>query len=154
MNFRQPPELLFATGLGVGYMPVAPGTFGTLLGLPLCFGLSLMDLPYAALCSAGLIAVAIWTAHEAEKILDRTDPGCIVADEIAGMVVTLLGLPFTLKTAVLGFLVFRLLDIVKPPPVRYLEEHFKGGLGVVLDDVAAGVIGNLMLRLVFSVTGI
>lgn len=124
------------------------------MGLPICFCLSLLDIRLAVLLSCGIVAGAVWTAHEAERIYQRKDPGCIVVDEIAGMAVTLLGLPFTLKTAVLGFLVFRLLDILKPPPVGLLDRRLSGGLGIVMDDVAAGILGNIILRLVFYATGI
>ena len=153
MKFSDSAARFVATGGPVGSMPVAPGTFGTLLGLPICFGLSRIDLTHAVICCVFLIGVAVWSAHRAEKIIGARDPGGIVIDEIAGMAVTLVGLPFTVKSAVLGFMVFRLLDIVKPPPVGYLDRKLSGGIGIVTDDVAAGVIGNFLLRLVFSITG-
>ena len=152
MRFRDNLILALSTGGGIGKIPVAPGTFGTLWGIPICFGLSRID----AAASLGVIVAftlgAIWVAGEAEKRLGSKDPGPIVIDEIAGFMVTLWGLPFTVSTAVGGFFIFRLLDIVKPFPIRRLEKQLPGGAGVVLDDVAAGVYGNLILRLLLYAT--
>jgi len=89
----------------------------------------------------------MWVADEAEKILGRTDPGVIVIDEIAGMVVSLVALPFTGAIVVAGFLMFRMLDILKPPPIRQAERYFRGGIGVVMDDVMAGAASNILIRI-------
>jgi len=153
MNANLSVARFVATGAGVGNIGFAPGTWGTVLALPICWALSFIHVGYAAACTAVLIAAAVWAAHVMEKKLGRKDPGCIVIDEVAGMVVTLLGLSFTVKSAVLGFVVFRFLDIVKPPPVGTLDRRLTGGIGIVADDVAAGVVGNLALRLVFLMTG-
>jgi phosphatidylglycerophosphatase A len=153
MNFGNSTARFIATGFNIGHFPVAPGTLGSVLGLPICFVLSGISIPLALFFTILLILLAIWSAHQTEKILDKKDPGCIVIDEIAGMVVTLIGLPFGLKTAIMGFLIFRLLDIVKPPPIRQIESTFTGGLGVVLDDIVAGIFGNIILRFVFWLTG-
>jgi len=104
MNSRNSAAHFIATGCFIGNIPFAPGTFGSVLGLPLCFFLSFVDFPSAVICCVLLILLAIWAAHETEKMLNTKDPGCIVIDEIAGMVVTLVGLPFTLKTAIIGFI--------------------------------------------------
>ena len=96
-----------------------------------------------------LSGVAVWAAHRAERVLGLKDPGCVVIDEIAGMAVTLLGLPFTAKTAAAGLLAFRLLDIFKPPPMGTVDRRLSGGVGIVMDDLVAGVGANLILRLVF-----
>ena len=146
MNFSQKSVMLFATGFHIGNVPFAPGTFGTILGLPICFFLSKLDLRIAALCTVLFVFFAVWIAHEAEVLLNKKDPGCIVIDEIAGITVTLLGLPFTPVFGVAGFCLFRFLDILKPFPIRYLEKKIPGGAGIVLDDVLAGIIGNFILR--------
>jgi len=148
MSFREKTVKILATGFFVGNIPFAPGTFGTVLGLPLCFLLSGLDLSLAVLLSIIFVLFAIWIAHDAEIILKKKDPGCIVIDEIAGIMVTFLGLPFNITTAVAGFLIFRLFDILKPFPIRHLERKLSGGAGVVLDDVAAGIYSNLSLRVV------
>jgi len=147
MQFREKAVMFLATGGFVGNIPVAPGTFGSLLGIPLCYALSKVGLPLAVLGAVGLIAVAIWIAQLAETITNQKDPGRIVIDEIAGMVVTLIGVPFHLTSVVTGFFIFRALDILKPFPIRLLERRVSGGAGVVLDDVAAGIFSNILVRL-------
>ena len=142
--------MFLATGFYAGNLPVAPGTFGSLIGLALCFGLAANPLPLAIILAVLLILFAIWIANAAEKILKRSDPGCIVIDEIAGMVVTLIGLPFNLTTAVTGFMLFRILDILKPFPIRILDKQVSGGLGIVADDVVAGIFANLSLRIILG----
>jgi phosphatidylglycerophosphatase A len=99
------------------------------------------------------IGLAAWVATGAEEILKAQDPGCIVIDEVAGMMVTLAGLPFDVLTVVAGFIVFRILDIIKPFPIRTAERHFSGGTGVVLDDVIAGIMGNVLLRAMWTLFG-
>jgi len=146
MNFKQKSVMFLATGCYIGNISFAPGTFGSVLGLPLCFFLSKIDFSIAVLLTLIFILFAIWIANEAEKILKTEDPGCIVIDEIAGIILTLFGLPFNITSVTLGFLVFRTLDIWKPYPIRLLENKFSGGIGIVLDDVAAGILSNLILR--------
>jgi len=150
MNFRAKAVLFLASGGPVGKIPVAPGTFGSLLGLPVGYLLSRLSLPGGIAVAVLLVIAAIWTAGEAEAILGRKDPGAIVIDEIAGMAVTLIGLPFTLPTAAAGFFLFRALDIFKPFPIGLLERRLEGGTAVVLDDVAAGIAGNLLLRVLLG----
>jgi phosphatidylglycerophosphatase A len=101
----------------------------------------------AAIATIALILCAVWVAGEVEHQLKTKDPGCIVIDEVAGMMVTLLGLPVTMTTAVAGFFLFRLFDIIKPPPARQLDRHLGGGWGIVMDDIAAGIMANIVLRL-------
>ena len=138
--------MFLATGCCIGNIPFAPGTFGSILGLPLCFLLSQLDFSVAVILTIIFIIFAIWIAQEAEKILKTEDPGCIVIDEIAGLMVTLIGLPFNIITATAGFLIFRILDVSKPYPIRSLERKLSGGPGIVMDDVAAGICGNHVLR--------
>jgi phosphatidylglycerophosphatase A len=146
MNIKDNAVILLATGCYVGKIPVAPGTAGSLLGILGCLVLSKIQLSLAVLAVVIFIALSIWIAADAEKILKRTDPGCIVIDEIAGMMIVLLGLPFNWATVAIGFIFFRILDILKPFPIGRLERRFSGGVGVVVDDVAAGIIANLALR--------
>lgn len=93
-------------------------------------------------------------AAAAEKILKKKDAAEIVIDEIAGLMVTFIGLPFTLKTVIAGFIIFRTFDILKPFPIRLLEKKIAGGPGVVLDDVLAGLYANLIIRLAIYTLGI
>jgi phosphatidylglycerophosphatase A len=151
MNFKQKTVMFLATGCYIGNISFAPGTFGSVLGLLLCFFLSKIDFSIAVLLTLIFILSAIWIAGEAEKILGEEDPGCIVIDEIAGIILTLSGLPFNITSMTAGFLIFRALDIWKPYPIRLLENKFSGGIGIVLDDVVAGILSNVILR-VFLIT--
>jgi phosphatidylglycerophosphatase A len=138
--------LFTATGCGVGLVPVAPGTFGSLLGLPLAWGIA--QLPVAALqvgVIAGIVAAGIPICTAAARQLGRAkDPGAIVLDEIAAMPVVFAGMaPGGLSSEsiwvwVAGFALFRLFDILKPPPARQLE-RLPDGLGIMADDLAAAV---------------
>jgi phosphatidylglycerophosphatase A len=139
--------MFLATGGNVGRIPVASGTFGSLVGLPIVYVFSLTDWTIAAALTAALILFSVWVAHMAEQQLKAKDPGCIVIDEIAGMCVAMLGIPLTLSTGAAGFFLFRLFDVIKPPPARQMEKRLKGGWGVVMDDVAAGVMANIVLRI-------
>ena len=141
--------MVLATGFFTGYIPFAPGTFGSIVGLPLCFLLSKTKLPAAILFILIFIFFAIWISNRAEKILKQNDPGCIVIDEIAGIMIALLGLPFNIISIAAGFVTFRFFDILKPFPIRYIERKFAGGTGIVLDDLMAGVYSNIALRLLF-----
>lgn len=147
MNFSEKAAVFLATGFYVGKIPFAPGTFGSLIGLPLCFLLAGIHLAAAIIAALLIIGLAIWIANAAAKTLKRKDPGCIVIDEIAGMVVTLIGLPFNLTTVVTGFILFRILDILKPFPIRILDKRVSGGLGIVADDVVAGIFANALMRI-------
>jgi phosphatidylglycerophosphatase A len=98
-------------------------------------------------CFAGL---AVWLAGEAEKVFEEKDSGLIVIDEMVGVLVTLLFIPWGIKSVVVGFFLFRLMDIVKPFPIRRLERSLPGGWGVVGDDVLAGVYANVALRVVMA----
>ena len=153
MKFGQQTVLFFSTGFYSGYIPFAPGTFGTLTALPLCYLLSVCSRGGGAVLIIAVILLAIWLADSSEKLINKKDPGCIVIDEIAGMLVTLAGLPFNFFTVVMGFFLFRLLDIFKPFPIRYLERKIPGGAGIVVDDLVAGIIANVTLRIILYVIG-
>lgn len=144
--------MCLATGFFIGRVPFAPGTFGSLLGLPLCAAIARMDLVAALLSAAAVFWIAVWSAGRAERLLGRRDAPAIVIDEIAGMVVALAGMPFTLFNASAGFLVFRVMDVLKPFPAGRIDSRVHGGAGIVLDDVVAGVYANIILRLAAILT--
>ncbi len=146
MKYGKQCTLFLATGFYVGYIPIAPGTFGTLAGLPFCLLFAMVSVRTAVFMIVFFSAAAVLAAHQAEKYLEKKDSGLIVIDEMVGIAVTFLMIPFTAETAVLGFYIFRILDIVKPYPIKMLEKKIQGGLGVVLDDIVAGIFGNLILR--------
>ena len=146
MNFRDKAAVFLATGFYVGNIPLAPGTFGSLLGLPLCFFLTGIPMPAAILAGLLFIGLAVWISGHAAKALKRKDPGCIVIDEIAGLVVTLIGVPFQVTSVTVGFLLFRFFDISKPYPIRMIDRRLSGGVGIVADDLVAGLFANITTR--------
>jgi len=135
--------LAVATVAGVGYAPVAPGTFGSAAGLLLWFIPTIWPVQLAVIVA--LFVAGAWAGTAVEAYFHTTDPGPVVVDEVLGMLVTLFLVPVSWKGAILGFLLFRLFDIVKPFPARRLEQ-LHGGLGVMADDAAAAVYANLALR--------
>ena len=139
-----------ATGLGSGYSPVAPGTAGSLVGLLLFWPLQRLPLLWQV-TAIGLLfgAGVLCSAHVVRQIGDP-DPGIVVVDEVVGMWVSLLWLPFTWATAVAAFLIFRAMDIFKPYPARDLES-LPGGWGIMADDLMAGIYANLLLRVALRV---
>ncbi len=137
-----------------GLLPKAPGTWGSLaavvaapwLFMPLSFSLRVLVL-------ACVLVVGTWAAARAERLFGRKDPGCVVVDELLGQWLTLL--PFAVLTVpqlVAGFLFFRIMDILKPWPVRAIERRVPGGLGVMLDDAVAAVPAAALLWLVVALT--
>ena len=138
--------MAIATGLYSGYLPIAPGTWGSAVGLALFFALSRLSLPAYATVVVVLLVVGFFAAGAAEKILDRKDPGQVVIDEIVGMWASLLFLwRADWVVLVVAFLLFRAFDIWKFFPLN-LFEGFRGGVGIVADDLAAGMLVNLLLR--------
>jgi len=139
--------MFIATGAGSGYLPKAPGTWGSLVGVLLWFLIHpLPPAPYCILV-AGLFVLGTVAAGAAEKIVNHGDPGLVVIDEIVGQLITLTAVPFHPISIILGFVFFRFFDILKPFPVGWLDAHIHGGLGIMLDDVAAGLYGLLVLQL-------
>ena len=145
--------MVIATGFYSGYLPKAPGTWGSLVGLFIFFMLHTLSLPVYLAVVAGLFLVGSFAAGEAEKIMDHKDPGLVVIDEIVGMLITMIAVPATPLAMAMGFILFRIFDIAKPFPVNFFDQRFHGGLGIMLDDVMAGiyslVILQVLLRFVF-----
>src|SRR5690606_11426250 len=131
--------LTWSSGLGSGYFPVASGTFGTLAAMPFAWLLSRLQPVAWALVMAGFLAITVATAHRAGRLHGVVDSGRIVADEFAGLFITLALLPFTWQAAVAGFFLFRIADILKPWPASWFDREVKNGLGVTMDDVVAAV---------------
>lgn len=139
------PLAWLATGFGAGFSPLAPGTAGSLVGLALYWPLQMLPLAWLLSVLVVVTLLGIWGAEIVARREGRKDPGLVVVDEIAGMWISLLLVPFSLVTAIAGFLLFRVMDIVKPFPARQFE-RLPGGLGIVADDLMAGVYANLALR--------
>jgi len=134
-----------ATAFGSGYSPVAPGTAGSAVGLLTFWPMAGLPWSWQLGASAVLFLVGALAAGRVARRVGLKDPGIVVVDEVVGQWVTFTGLAFTPATAVLGFLLFRAADVVKPWPARDLE-HVPGGWGIMADDVAAGVYAHLLLR--------
>ena len=141
--------MLAATGFGLGYSPVAPGTLGTLAALPFIWLFTYMPRAAGTFFLVCFLLTSVFVADRAEKILGRKDPGAIVIDEMAGYWVTMCLVPVTGTTLVAGFIAFRCFDIVKIGPVRYFEKNFSGGAGIVLDDIMAGVLAALTVKCLY-----
>ena len=141
--------MFIATGFYSGYLPKAPGTWGSLVGLLLFFLLHTLSLEIYLAIVAGIFIIGTFAAGEAEKIMDRKDPGLVVIDEIVGMLITMIAIPATPLTMALGFVFFRIFDIWKPFPIGLVDQRFHGGLGIMLDDVIAGIYSLIILQLLF-----
>jgi phosphatidylglycerophosphatase A len=136
---------ILATGLGLGYSPFAPGTVGSLLGIPLFYAIAFFPWTLYLLTAVAFACLAIYVAHEAEILFARKDSPYIVIDEIAGMLFTLFLVTPTVAHIAAGFFLFRFFDIVKIFPANWFQDRLPGGLGIVADDLAAGVYANLVL---------
>jgi phosphatidylglycerophosphatase A len=137
--------VFIATCAHVGYAPVAPGTWGSAVGLLVYYAVRRQgSIPIELGVIAVILVIGLWSATEAEHHFGGIDPGPVVIDEVIGMLITLALHPVNIAGAVAGFFIFRVLDVIKPWPARRLE-LLPGGFGVVLDDVMAGVYGNLLI---------
>ena len=143
------PILFLAFGFGSGLAKKMPGTFGTVAAIPVY--LLLLQTSSQAYWLTTLLSVllGIYICDQAAKKLQVHDFGGIVWDEIAGFLITMIGMPFSWQTLLAGFVLFRLFDIVKPWPIRWLDQQVQGGLGIMLDDVLAGVFSALLLHVWF-----
>lgn len=145
---KSEPAWSLATWFGCGYSPFAPGTAGSLGGLVPAVALSVWGgwPPWAFLVLAALMTpIGMWAADVVARESGRKDPQIVVVDEVLGQWITLAGAAsLNWKTFLVGFVLFRVFDVFKPPPVRQLE-RLKGGIGIVADDLMAGVYGALVL---------
>jgi len=126
---------------------VAQGTFGTLAAVPLAMALAHLSPVAGAYVLFFFILLAVWVSARSAGALEKEDPGEVVIDEVAGFLLTLFLLPTTAFNLCLGFILFRLFDILKPYPIRRLEK-IGGGAGIVLDDLLAGIYANVCIRIV------
>jgi phosphatidylglycerophosphatase A len=145
--------LALATWGGAGYLPVAPGTWGTLAALPLWWVLSHLGPWGYGLGTTAVLLLALGAAGPAQAYLGRADHPGIVIDEVVGLLITLAGVSLTWQNAAAGFIIFRMLDILKPPPIPWFTAGESGGLEVVVDDVLAGVMGRLVLEVMIVYWG-
>ena len=139
--------VILATGFGIGYSPIAPGTLGTLLAIPIYFFLSEISFPLYQLTLLAFFFLSSWISERAENYFGKKDDSRIVIDEMMGFFITMLWVTKTPLFILVGFILFRFFDIFKPFPIRRFEK-VRGGFGVVLDDVIAGIFANVILRFI------
>lgn len=142
----------FATAGFVGLIPKAPGTFGTLVAIPIALLLASVGPNFYLVATTLFIVFSIWISELHERNLGSHDSKTIVIDEVVGYLVAFAWLPMTWMSVAASFVLFRFFDIVKPYPISVLDKKVKGGLGVVVDDLAAGLIANIILQFVLSKT--
>lgn len=143
---------LLACGFGLGLVPFAPGTFGTLLGIPFAYALHYKGYFAYMLVTVLFSVFAIFISELAGPLFGESDSPKIVIDEVAGFLVTMTWLPMTWQSLLIGFILFRALDAIKPGPIGYLDRKVKGGVGVVVDDLAAGIVANITLQIIYNYT--
>lgn len=147
INWLDPRHFL-SLGFGTGLIPIAPGTFGSLAAIPVYIALA------AFLPLAGYLAITVLFAvlgfylcgYTAEALKTHDHPG-IVWDEVVGMLITLAFFPLTWKTILIGFIYFRIFDIIKPWPINWLDRKVDGGIGIMADDILAGIMAWITLYL-------
>jgi len=143
------PVLLLAFGFGSGLSKKMPGTLGTVAAVPIYLALMQADSRIYLAVTVLSIVLGISICDRAAKKLDVHDFGGIVWDEIAGFLITMCWLPFSWQSLLAGFALFRLFDIFKPWPIRWLDRHVEGGFGIMIDDVVAGIFAAIVLRFWF-----
>ena len=156
MNATRRNDLVvfLATGCFTGFLPKMPGTWGTLAAIPIVIITHRLTSIMQPVVAVVFVTFAAYIAGRAEILFEDRDARPIVIDEMVGFLITLLWLPLNFLTLCLGFFLFRLFDIVKPPPISTVEKRLHGGWSIVLDDVLAGVFANVTLRLLLIVAGL
>lgn len=133
----------------IGYLPLIPGTFGSIAGVCLFYLLQGSGWLIYFLCILFVIALGLLTSGRMEKLLNKKDPSCVVIDEVMGMLIALSFLPADLKIVFLAFLIFRILDTFKPYPAGRLQ-NLPGSAGVMVDDLIAGIYTNIVLQVILK----
>ena len=154
MKFKKTGDFLvkaISTVFFIGYLPLVPGTFGSIAGVGLFYLLKGTTAITYFLFIFGIIALGLITSGRTEKLLNKKDPGCIVIDEVAGMLLALSFLPCNFKVIFLSFLIFRILDTLKPYPAARLQ-NMHGAVGVMGDDLVAGIYTNIVLQVILKLT--
>lgn len=148
------PVHFLAFGFGAGLAPVAPGTWGTLVAVPIWLGLAVLDMPLRVAAVVVVCLAGFWLCGESARRLGEHDHPGIVWDEIAGYLLTMLAAPAGWIWIVAGFCLFRLFDIWKPWPIRELDRGLSGGIGIMMDDLVAGVFAAAVMLVARYWTGV
>jgi len=143
------PIHFLALGFGSGLSPKAPGTFGTLAAVPIFLALSVFSVYVYSLVTLFVCLSGIYICGKAAVDAGVHDHGAIVWDEIAGFLITMLLVPVSWQSVLVGFLLFRFFDILKPWPISYIDKKIHGGFGIMLDDIVAGLMALICMHLIF-----
>ncbi|MGB3725527.1 MAG: phosphatidylglycerophosphatase A [Glaciecola sp.] len=144
------PAHFLGFGFGSGLIPFMPGTMGSLAAIPLIVAMSYLSLYGFIAVTVASVLVGIWICDKAAADLGVHDHGAIVWDEIAGMMIVFIAIPLSWHSLLIGFLLFRFFDILKPWPISFLDKHIHGGLGIMVDDLVAGAASLACLHLIYS----
>jgi len=147
-NLANPIQFL-ALGFGSGLSPKAPGTFGTLAAIPLYLVLINFSTVFYAMATIFVCIAGVYICGKAAEQLGVHDHPAIVWDEIAGFLITMFMIPFSMESLVLGFLLFRFFDIIKPWPISFIDKKLQGGFGIMFDDIIAGLFALIVMQFVF-----
>ena len=142
------PVLFFAFGFGSGLAKKMPGTMGTLAAIPVYLAFVKTNFWIYSALTILVTVIGIWICGGAAKRLGEHDYGGIVWDEIAGFLITMWWIPFSWSAVLFGFILFRIFDIVKPWPIKWIDQKVDGGLGIMLDDVLAGILAAVILSFI------
>jgi phosphatidylglycerophosphatase A len=146
MNIPTHLVIILSTFFYVGYLPFIPGTFGSAAGILLFYLIKDNDVFYI-LFTLIMVILGFSVAGRAEKIFNKKDAKCIVIDEVSGMLLSFMFLPYDIKLVIMGFILFRIFDSLKPYPANHME-RLEGGIGIMSDDIIAGLYTNLILQVV------
>ncbi|SPD75792.1 Phosphatidylglycerophosphatase A [uncultured Desulfobacterium sp.] len=133
--------IILSTWFGIGLFPAASGTVGSVAALPFILFLNMLELWQRVLTIAIFIAISVWSSGLTQKLLERNDPSEVVIDEVSGFSLAMFIAPFSPASLVVCFFLFRIFDIIKPYPIKDLE-RLKGGMGIVMDDLLAGIFAG------------
>lgn len=146
------PVNFLALGFGSGLAPKAPGTFGTLMAIPLYLLMQPLALSFYLMITIAVCIAGVYICDKSARLLNVHDHPAIVWDEFAGYLITMIAAPAGWFWVVLGFGLFRFFDIVKPWPIKWLDKSVAGGFGIMIDDVLAGVFAAVVLQIIFQVS--
>ena len=148
LNYSRSVVIFMASGAYTGFSPVASGTVGSLLGVPLGLFCMSSDPWRFGVFFAIFVMLSWWLSHKAQEYLGNEDPKEVVIDEILGQTLAIYFIPYSIINLVLIFLLFRFFDILKPFPIRHFEKRFRGGGGIILDDILAAVYAVIAFRVI------
>tara|TARA_R110002111_G_scaffold8723_1_gene31407 strand:+ start:278 stop:763 length:486 start_codon:yes stop_codon:yes gene_type:complete len=154
VNFKElikRPVCFLGLGFGSGLAPFAPGTFGTLAAIPIYLLMQNLSLMVYLTLTLVAFVVGIWICQQSANWLGKEDPSAVVWDEIVGYLVTMIAAPSGWLWIVIGFVLFRIFDILKPWPICVADREIHGGLGIMVDDVMAGIFAAVILQIIYFI---